>query len=119
MDASAALHKEGVVEAKKKAELLFNELQATSATFVPIPPNQDVEDQCMEDANGGRVTRRRIAIESGGLSDSAKYNSGGVVADEECLQHGCTRVRTELWLPPLTMPRTKHGFVSIQNRRAF
>ena len=78
MDASVALPKEAVVEAKKRAELLFNELQAFAATLVPIPPNQEEEDQCMEDASGGRVTRRRIAMKSCGLSDSAKCNRRGM-----------------------------------------
>ena len=39
----------------------------------------------MEDASGGRVTKRRVAKKSGVLSDAAKYNSGGVTADEKCL----------------------------------
>ena len=50
------------------------------------------------------MTTHRIAMKSGGLSDPTKYNSGGVTAHEQCLQHGCARVRTELCLPPLTMP---------------
>ena len=48
----------------------------------------------MEERSGGRATRRRIAIKSGGLSDAAKHNGGGVTAGEECLWHGCTRDRT-------------------------
>ena len=72
------------------------QLQATAATYVPLPPNQEEEDQCMEDRSGGRATSRRIAIKSGGLSDAAKHNGGGVTAEEECQKHGCTRDRTDI-----------------------
>ena len=37
-----------------------------------------------------------VATKSGGLSDSAKQNNGGVTADEVCFQHGFMRVRAEL-----------------------
>ena len=65
---------------QKEAELLFSELQTFAATFVPIPPNQEEADECMEDASGGRVTAHRIAMKSCGFSDSTKFNSGGATA---------------------------------------
>ena len=85
MDSSAALPQEGAAEANKRAELLFNELHVMAATLVPIPSYLEAEDQSMDDENGGRATRRRIFMKSGGLSDSANFNGDSVSAEEQCL----------------------------------